>query len=145
VVLHDDKAFVLNSWWHHVGPAHHPCDIWCDWNPAAVDPANSECRVVRCLRGGDIEIHRVALLLPGGGIPAKSPEALSQDPDWNRFLEALDPARHVVSIRSTATGFRAFGAVRGSVVSRGIPYNADPVRLDPFYRDSIVEGTPVGQ
>lgn len=144
VVLHQDKAYVLNSWWDHVGPAHHPCDIWCDWNPAAVGP-NPECRVVSCVRGGSIEIHRVALLRDDGGIPANSPEVLSGNANWKKFLDSLDPARHVVSIRSTYTGFGAFGAVRGSIVSRGIPYNAEPVRLDPFYRDSIIEGTPIGQ
>lgn len=147
VVLDADKAYVLNAWWDHVGPAHHPCDIWCDWNPAAVDPSpsKSECRVVSCIRGGSIEIHRVTWLRPDGGIPAKSPDDLEKNADWKRFLDSLDPARHVVSIRSTASGFGAFGAVRGSIVSRGIPYNADPVRLNPFYRDSIIEGTPIGQ
>ncbi len=147
VVLHDGKAYVLNAWWDHVGPAHHPCDIWCDWNPAAVDPDPrlSECRVVSCIRGGSIEIHRIARLRDDGGIPARSPEALASDANWKRFLDSLDPTKHVVSIRSTFTGFGAFGAVRGSIVSRGIPYNAEPVRLDPFYRDSIIEGTPIGQ
>ena len=145
VVLDEGMVFVLNSWWDHLGPSHHPCDVWCDWNEEAVDPAGSECRVVTCLRGGAIEIHRTAFLREGGGIEAVTPEALAADRRWARFLAALDPARHVVSIRCTPSGFVAFGAVRASIVSAGVPYNAEPVRLDPFYRDSIVEGTPVGQ
>ena len=145
ILLHDGKVFVLNAWWNHIGMSHHPCDIWCDWNPSAVDPANSECRVVNCLRGGSIEIHRVALIRQAGGIAAASAEELARSREWGTFLDSLDPSRHVVSIRSTATGFSAFGNVRGGIVSRGLPYNAETVMLDPFYRDSIVEGTPVGQ
>jgi hypothetical protein len=146
LVLHDDRAFVINPWWDHLGTADHPCDIWSHWNEQAVDGQRSECVVVRCLRGGDVEIHRrVALREEGGGIPAKDADALAADPRWLSFLSSLDPRRHVVTIRCSPTGFRAFGPVRGSIVGRGIPYNADPVRLDPFYRDSIVEGTPIGQ
>ncbi len=145
VVLDEDRAFVLNPWWEHRGPSHHPCDIWSDWNKDAVDEAASQCDVVRCERGGGIEIHRKAMLRPGGGIPAKAPEALARNRRWSMFLDSLDRDRHVVTIRCTRTGFRAFGPVRAAVVSRGIPYNVEPVRLDPFYRDSIVEGTPIGQ
>jgi hypothetical protein len=145
VVLDEDRAFVLNPWWELRGPAHHPCDVWSRWNAQAVDVAASECDVVRCDRGGGIEIHRKALLLRDGGLPAQSPEVLAKERRWASFLDALDPARHVVTIRCTRTGFRAFGPVRATIVSRGIPYNVEAVRLDPFYRDSIVEGTPVGQ
>ncbi|MEN9642501.1 MAG: hypothetical protein RIR77_1690 [Planctomycetota bacterium] len=145
VVLHDGRAYILNAWWDHVQTTDHPCDIWCDWNLDAVDAAASGCNVVKCFRGGEIEIHRRILLRTGGGIIADSAEALAKNPAWIRFLSSLDPRRHVVSIRSTATGFQAFGPIRGEIVGRGIPYNVEPTRLDPFYSDSIVEGTPVGQ
>ena len=145
VVLHDDAAFVVNPWWEHVGTGDHPCDIWSRWNDEAVEAGASECVVVRCLRGGDVEIHRRVMLREDGGVPAADGGALEADPRWRRFIASLDPQRHVVTIRCSPTGFRAFGPVRGSVVSAGVPYNAEPVRLDPFYRDSIVEGTPVGQ
>jgi hypothetical protein len=145
VVLHDGRAYILNAWWDHVQTTDHPCDIWCDWNLDAVDAAASGCNVVKCFRGGEIEIHRRILLRTGGGIIADSAEALATNPAWIRFLSSLDPRRHVVSIRSTATGFQAFGPIRGEIVGRGIPYNVEPTRLDPFYSDSIVEGTPVGQ
>ena len=145
VVLHDGRAYILNAWWDHVQTTDHPCDIWCDWKLDAVDAAASGCNVVKCFRGGEIEIHRRILLRTGGGIIADSAEALAKNPAWIRFLSSLDPRRHVVSIRSTATGFQAFGPIRGEIVGRGIPYNVEPTRLDPFYSDSIVEGTPVGQ
>lgn len=145
VVLDGQRAYILNNWWDHVGPGEHPCDTWCDWNRSAVDADSAECVVVSCVRGGAIEIHRTVRLRSGGGIPADSAEGLARDPGWKRFLVSLDPSRHVVSLRSTKDGFRAFGAVRGSIVSHGIPYNVEPIRLDPFYRDSIIEGTPVGQ
>jgi hypothetical protein len=145
VVLHEGRAFILNAWWDHIGPQHHPCDIWCNWNAQAVNASASSCRVVKCDRGGEIEIHRRVLLVSGGGIEAKTPLALSADPTWIRFLQSLDPKRHVVSLRCTTTGFDAFGPVRGAIVNRGIPYNVEPARLDPFYSDSIVEGTPIGQ
>lgn len=145
IVLDSGRAFILNSWWDHRSSDSHPCDIWCDWNQDAVDAGASDCQVVKCLRGGEIEIHRKVLLLAGGGIEAESAEKLAADPAWQRFLSSLDPARHVVVLRCTATGFGAFGPVRGEVVGRGVPYNVEPTRLDPFYHDQIIEGVPVGQ
>jgi hypothetical protein len=145
VVLHDERAFVINPWWEHVGLGDHPCDIWSHWNGQAVDARVSECVIVRCVRGGDVEIHRKVMLRDDGGIPARDADALAADLRWAAFLRSLDPRRHVVTIRSTPTGFRAFGPVRGSIVSKGVPYNAEPIRLDPYYRDSIIEGTPIGQ
>jgi len=144
VVLDEGKVYVLNSWWnHHVDE--HPCDIWCDWNTQAVDVAASTCDVVRCLRGGDVEIHRRVLLRPAGGWEAEDATKLAANQDWIRFLASLDHSKHLVSIRSTATGFQAFSAVRASIVQRGIPYNVEPIRLDPYYSDSIIQGTPIGQ
>lgn len=145
IVIDAGRAFVINPWWDHQGKDSHPCDIWSDWNREAVDIAASECQVIKCFRGGEIEIHRKVLLRAGGGIQVESPEKLAADPAWRRFLASLDPARHVVTLRCTASGFSAFGPIRGEIVGRGIPYNAEPIRLDPYYRDQIIEGVPVGQ
>lgn len=145
IVLHDNRAFILNSWWEHVGTDSHPCDIWCDWNDRDVNAAASECRVVRCIRGGEIEIHRSALLRDGKGLPADDAQRLAGDAAWRSFTASLDPQKHVVSIRCSPTGFGAFGPVRGEVVRLGLPYNVEPTHLDPYYRDSIIQGTPVGQ
>ena len=148
VVLHDGRAYILNNWATAPEGAH-PCDIWCEWNDRAVVAAASECDPTRfsCVRGGAIEIHRRAQLRDGGGIPAESADDLAKDPEWRAFMAAMarHPDRYVLSLRCTRSGFRAFGPVRGEIVSHGLPYNVEPTVLDPFYRDDIVEGTPLGQ
>ena len=144
IVLDKGRVYVLNPWWNHALDDH-PCDIWSDWNRDAVVVSASVCEVIRCERGGAIEIRRSALLRSDGGISAEDPVALAADPTWQKFLRSIDAARHVVSIRCTATGFRAFGPVRSAIVSHHVPYNVAPIRLDPLYRDAIIEGTAIGQ
>lgn len=144
VVIDKGRVFILNPWWAH-GPDEHPCDIWSDWNRDAVVASASRCEVICCVRGGAIEIRRSVLLRSDGGIEAEDPVALAADPTWQKFLRSMDPGKHVVSIKCTATGFKAFGPVRSAIVSQRVPYNVAPIRLDPLYRDAIIEGTPIGQ
>ena len=144
LVIDKGKVFILNPWWEYKFDDH-PCDIWSDWNRDAVDAAASRCDIIRCERGGAIEIRREVLLRKDGGIQAEDPVALAANKNWQEFLRAMDSRKHVVVIRCTATGFKAFGPVRSAIVSKRLPYNVDAIRLDPFYRDAILEGTPIGQ
>lgn len=147
VVLHEGRVFVINAW-ASLPPETHPCDAWCTWNPKDVVERASTCDS-DCIRGGPVNVARRVQLRDGGGIPAESAEELARNPEWGAFITAMERGRDrfVVSIYSTPTGFRAFGPVRGEIVSRGIPYNTDTTVLEPgrFYVDRIQTGTPIGQ
>lgn len=144
IVVDQEKVFVLNPLWDLKGA--HECDVWTSWNAADVVPERSRYEVLQCV-GSNVHIRRSVALRPDGGCAATDALELQSNPAWSRFLSALDPARHVVSIQTTPTGHVAFGFVRNAIVGTGVPYQANAQLLKPglVYEDEIVNGTPRGQ
>ena len=144
------QLYVIVIWKGRLYPI---CD-WSDWDPDGCGRLVSwhqrytrpeACRTAGYCGSQGIQLSRFVALRPDSGIPITDLASLRADPAFKALLRSLDAKRDLVLLAVAPDSFETVAIAKEAFLSAGFNYRMDVEQSKlPEYRDSWVEGIPLG-